>query len=351
MAKKPPTTRELVIEVDGMAPEIRVAFLGDISDIVAGARVNAMEQAVAVQDSGAAMRALGMTDASFTATLESIRSSYLEAGTKEAQRLPKTLPARGTILKARFDVRNVRAEAWLRNNSANLVTNIVEQQREGIRQVLMQGLTLGRNPRTTALDIVGRVGANGRRSGGIVGLSAPQTVYVNNARAELLSGNPTVMQGYLSRLRRDKRFDKIVERAIKAGKPVAAADVDRIVAQYADRLLLLRGESIARTESLAAFNAARDETYQQAIDEGVQPENVIKTWKNAGDNRVRESHEHLQNQHRSIREAFTSGAGNRLMFPGDTSLGAGAEDIVMCRCVTQYKIDYLAQSQGVGVAA
>lgn len=245
-----------------------------------------------------------------------------------------------------FDMRNTAVEQWVSRNSAELVTRILADQRSAIREVVRAGLEAGRNPNAIALDIIGRMDkAAGKRVGGIVGLTEQQAGYVINARRELenLSGD------YFKRLRRDKRFDSVVRKAIASGKPLSATDIDRIVSRYADRLLLLRGETIARTEALGALNAGRELAMRQAIEAGtVKVEFVTAIWETAHDPRVRDSHHAMQGQAVKFGEPFVTPRGARMRYPGDASLGAPADEIVGCRCVQRYKIDFLAMELGRG---
>lgn len=199
----------------------------------------------------------------------------------------------------------------------------------------------GDNPRATALQIVGRINrATGRREGGILGLTSGQARYVANARTEL--SDPAGMADYLKRGLRDKRYDRLVMRAIRDGKPLSQADVDRIAGRYADRLLKFRGDVIARTETIASTHAAQREAMQQLIDTGrVNANQVRKVWKATGDGRTRDSHLMLHGESVRFDEPFRSPAtGALMMHPGDTSMGAKGEDTIQCRCWMENRIDY-----------
>ena len=205
-------------------------------------------------------------------------------------------------------------------------------------------MTEGRNPRDVALDITGRINrATGQREGGILGLSSTQTDATIRARQELLSGDPTQLRNYLTRARRDKRFDRQILRALKDGKPLPAGEVDRITGRYKDRLLQLRGEMIARTETLAGLNAGKEEGIRQLIDSGKVPRSAVKKrWRSTGDDRTRDSHMAMNDMEAGIDEAFVSPlTGAQMMFPHDVSRGAPASEIIGCRCFYEIKIDYI----------
>ncbi len=233
----------------------------------------------------------------------------------------------------------------MRDYSGNLIEGIVEDTKDAVRAVVEAGQIDGRNPRSTALEIVGRVNrVTGQREGGIIGLNSQQTDALIRARRELESGNPAQLRNYLTRARRDRRYDRIVEKAIADGKPVSRADVDRITGRYKDRLLQLRGETIARTETLAGLNAGKEEGIRQLIDSGKVPRSQVKKiWRATGDSRTRDSHMALDKAEAGIDEAFVSPlTGARMLFPHDTSLGAPASETIQCRCYYEIKIDYFA---------
>jgi hypothetical protein len=200
----------------------------------------------------------------------------------------------------------------------------------------------GRNPRATALDVIGRVNpVTKRREGGIVGLTSGQSAYVQRARQEL--ADMSRLQEYLQRERRDRRFDPLVMRAIRDGRPVAPADIDRITGRYADRLLAYRGEVVARTETLASLSASRNEAMLQLADTGaVRLDQITKIWRATGDNRTRDTHREMDGQTVRMGQLFTTPNGALMEYPGDTSHGAPASETVQCRCYMEFKIDYFA---------
>lgn len=246
---------------------------------------------------------------------------------------------------ARFDGRNPRAEGWLTERSSTLVVEIVDDQREAIRAAARDGMEAGRNPRETALDIVGRINRKtGRREGGIVGLTTQQAGWVQNAAAELQSGDPAQMAGYLERKARDRRFDPVVRRAIRDGKPVSAADVRKMVARYSDKLLKTRGDAIARTETLAALHAAQHEGLRQMVDAGnLRADQIERVWDSTGnDGRTRDSHLAMEGQATGLEGLFVTPAGHRLQYPGDTTHGAPGSETINCRCQVRVRINHFA---------
>lgn len=334
------TTEDILREMDAQKPKIALAFLEAIRRMIASARLAALEALIAEGriDSAPAMFRIG--SAALSPLIEAIRDALKAGGEFAAQTIKK--PGVGSVIQ--FDMRNTFVENWVRQYSGELVTDVTVDQQAAIRLAIRAGIEAGRNPRSIALDLIGRLDkTTGNRVGGIVGLTEQQTQFVINARLELekLSAN------YFSRAARDKRFDSIVRKAIESGKPLSSADIDRIVSRYADGLLQVRGETIASTEALGAFSAGRDLAMQQAIADGtISARNVTATWDTAHDNKVRETHHEMQGQTIEYGGAFVSPSGARLRYPGDTSLGAPASEVIRCRCVKKYRVDWLKQGLG-----
>ncbi|MBD8696597.1 phage minor head protein [Stenotrophomonas sp. CFBP 13718] len=351
------SSREIEKLAIRLEPAIRRAFVQALIEVQRQAPLDLVADLLRAGQVDTVLEALGLDAARFSPLSEAIRQAFVagaDAGLIEMPPLRLSLDpiitgryrprSASPTLRPSFDLRNPAAEGWLRDNSSKLITGIIEDQRTLVRGALQQGMAVGRNPRQTALDLVGRVGESGRRAGGLVGLTAQQGQFVANVRTQLASGDPNQMAAYFGRKRRDKRLDGIVKRAIAAGKPVSQADIEKIAGCYADRLLALRGEMVARTESITAMNAGREESYRQQVEAGkLAPENVTCTWSATGDRQTRHSHAAMNGQRRRFGEPFVTPSGAQMNYPGDSSLGAGAEETIGCRCMKQYRIDMTAE--------
>lgn len=337
------TEREQIANLlDSYTLAARQAFLDAIADITSRLTLSLIVARLEKGDVTGAVDAIGIERGAFNPLLDKIAEAFNAGGTTTADNFPTLRDPEGHRVSVRFDVRNLRAGSFLRSHSSALVTGIVEEQRSSVRQALAAGLSRGQNPRVTALDIVGRLDrAAGMRTGGLLGLSGPQVAAVENARQRLATGTPEALREYLALNRRDRRFDKTVLAAIKDEKPIPADMQTRMLGRYADRLLQLRGETIARTETLTALNSSHTEAMQQAIDAGkVNVSAVTSVWHSAHDDRVRDTHRAMDRQTVAFGQPFRSPSGAVLRYPGDPQ--APASEIVGCRCYLSHEIDFLA---------
>jgi len=310
--------------------EVSKAFVADARAALEGVTIK--EIAEHIEDHASLNQLLAIDAGAIGNTLEAVRDAYKNGGELQAPEV-----------KINFSMHSDRAAKWIAKRSSKLVTRINRQQQDAIRIVLSHGVEAGRNPRQTALDIVGRVGRSGKREGGIVGLNDNQARYVMNARQQLLSGDPEQMREYLNRKRRDRRFDHIVKKAIAAEKPVTHESADKIITRYEARLLQTRGETIARTETIEALNAGRHEALHQAADKGIISErHTKKVWDSTSHHfPTRDLHIQMDGQSVDMEEPFVDADGNRMMYPGDTSMGAAADTVINCRCTMRTEIDFI----------
>jgi hypothetical protein len=204
------------ILVSQFEPIVRAAFIDAIDDIRSNITLQRIVERLEKGDINGAIRAMHLDEAAFRPLDEAIRQAFNGGGVATVEQMPALRDPFGHRIVIRWDARNLTAERWLQEHSAQLVTDIVQDQQIAIRTALEAGLARGDNPTKTATAVVGRVSTiTGRREGGIIGLSSTQAQYVATAREELLSGDPAQVRNYLDRTRRDKRFDKTVLKAIE----------------------------------------------------------------------------------------------------------------------------------------
>jgi hypothetical protein len=319
----------LLKQYDG---QIEKAFLDAIRARANSINLAELAAAIEARDFNRAVNIAGLTRADMFPFDTAITQAYVAGGSTVAAAAPAFAVSFG------FDGRATRAEQWARSHVGGLVTGIVNEQLDLLRETIGTQLASGIAPRKIAVQIAGPV-VNGQRQGGFIGLSRPQVGYLANARAEL----GALDAGYFSRALRDRRFDPLVRKAIADGKPLAAADVDRIAARYSDRMLKHRADTIARTESITALRAGRREGIEQAVEAGaINPGAVKRVWDATGDARTREDHMAMNGvEVDGLDTPYTLPDGSLMMYPGDSALGADAAQVVNCRCLETFVVDFL----------
>lgn len=326
----------LLAEYEGQISE---AFLKAVEQIKSQVVLQEVIDALDAGDVQKAMVALKLDPAAFYIYEKAIEGSLFQAGSIIIATIKS--PA-SRLLQTYFDMKNPRAEAWLAEKAANLITEVIEPTQAMVRAAMVRGLQAGRNPRSIALDIVGRLNPISKvREGGLLGLTTGQADYVENAKTELQN----LDKNYFTRTLRDKRFDSVVRRAIKDNKPLTQDYVDKITNRYTQRLLKFRGNMIGRTEAMSALNFSEYESFKQGIEgTNYSEDQIITTWESAHDLRVRDTHAILNGkQVRGLETPFRSPSGALMRYPTDRSFGAPAKEIINCRCRVVRKIDYFGE--------
>jgi hypothetical protein len=112
-------------------------------------------------------------------------------------------------------------------------------------------------------------------------------------------------------------------------------DVENIIRSLRDSYAFsrARGERIARTEIVYMGNAST----HYSIEMNARTEVITKSWSAVGDERTRPTHSTASGTQRDLpfSQPFEVG-GSRLMFPGDSSLGAPGRETIQCRCTVLY---------------
>ena len=363
MARRTSASSKLQRLVERFAPEIAQAFLEAIQDITDRAIIRELIAAIEAGDINRAIASLGLSDAAFRSLSAAVERAFEVGGVTTSATFPREVQTPITRTVFRFDVRNSRAEAWLRDHSSALVREIAEETRAVVRTTIQTGMVDGRNPRSTALDLVGRVNRKtGNREGGMIGLTNQQSGWVRNARNDLAELNGLLDAGltpkqlakkidaspYFNRARRMPSGDAIIKRKLLAGQRIDADMTEKLLTHYKSSLLQYRGETIGRTESINSLNQSEHEAINQAVEQGMIKEAAVKrVWDAAGDARVRQDHRMMDGQTVGLNEPFTFPDGTKAMFPGDRSLHAPGDQVINCRCIARTVVDWLADARDV----
>ena len=330
-------------------PVVRDAFLAVADQIIRDADFTKLMKAIETGNVRDVLRSIGIQAGSFNALSDAMAAAYAASGTAAMAMLPLVRDARGFKVNFQFNARNLRAERRLSSYLSGLIQDFTKDAEAATRATLAAGLKAGRNPRQVAQELIGIYDAAQRkRIGGALTLNRNQAEYVQRARVELSSGTPQELARYLTRTRRDKRFDGTVMKAMRGEIELSQAQINKLATRYADRLLITRANTIGQTEVMEALNSARMEAgYQAAEQAGVDPDQAEKVWIATLDSRTRDQHAHMNGVSVvGMDTPFTMPDGTQLQYPMDSSLGAGASQTINCRCTYFVRLNFFARKDG-----
>ena len=329
--------------LEKLEPGIARAFREAIQDIRSTAQrreINrAIKRAVETGDVGwgvvEVLSAIQSSEEFFAPVDRALREAFEGGANYLIDTIPKTsIPGVGPFI-VRFQGRHPRAEAWTRRRAAALITEIAEDTRKMIRETIAEAVEQSLPYRSVTRALIGRTEGN-QLKGGMIGLHSRQAEAVRAARRDL----EALDAAYFRRARRDKRFDRAVRKAMQEGRALSQAEIEKITGRYADRLLRLRGETIARTEGNRAMNAGRAEGIEQMIESGKVPASAVtKMWDATPDRFTRDSHAALNGVEIAWGQKFVSPVtGVTLNWPHDEN--APAEETINCRCSCRFRVDW-----------
>ena len=251
----------------------------------------------------------GVEDAAKAFAIET-HAAYVDSGKAAAEWLDGEVDDK----LIRFDVANHRAVTWAKQNTADLVREVTQEQKDLVRRVVSDGVAAGRNPRDVARDL--------RDS---IGLTDKQAQYVANFRKALESGD---WSDALGRELLNGNDERAIRAASAADRSLSSSRIDGIVERYRANWVKSRAETIARTEGLRCLHEGTEAMFRQAIDNGdVDADALVRTWNHGRRNKnSRDRHVAIDGEQRKIGEKFSIG----LMYPGDPS--ADASETLNCGC-------------------
>lgn len=144
-----------------------------------------------------------------------------------------------------------QAALWARRQAATLITQVTEETRRAVRQIIAHAISYGDPPATVARDLAA-----------VVGLDARSAQAITNYRAQLEAAFQADRP--LSAL--TARFSAAPSR-LPAGARALDTEgrVDALVGKYRDRLLDRRAQNIARFETQTAVHRGQDIVWQDAL--------------------------------------------------------------------------------------
>lgn len=339
MAIRPTTSqaRQFAQLIAKLEPEVRQAFMRAVVDLHANVDWPALLSALESGSTFTAIQALNISEAAFGPYSQVLTSAFIESGTATAQMIVKSKQA---SIGLRFNMQNLRAQEWIRTNVGNQITGYVQEQVETIRTVIEAGYAAGDHPHTIARKIAGKVGGDGVRQGGVLGLDGPRAARLDAvARGmETAEGVQDLVVNGRVRYKVNKATADRILKAHRNGTAVPAAERTMSERQYSNALLKARADVVASTETAGAVMGARDESWHQAAEEqGLDATQVEKTWRHRRGADGRQTHIDIGGTKvMGLDTPFLLSDGSVMQHAHDQA--GGARNNVYCGCDTEYRL-------------
>lgn len=313
-----PTQLDQLLELlDGQAASVRRAFLEFVrlvrSDYVLAELIDLLQ-------SGDMRGATALVDSYVARFANVIPEIIRTVGIATSAELEAALPE--VVAAIAFDSTFPRAAELAASSRIRLIREFSVQQQRATQQAIARAVREGRG--------VGDMARAFRES---IGLTAEQEQHLANYRLRL----ETLDRRALDSALRDRRMDSAFERAIQLRRPLTRRQVDNMVMRRRANAIMMRAETISRTEALTAYSQAREESLQQMMDQtGITSDRVNRIWHATHDKRVRNFHLSMDGQRRHVGEWFEDGHGNAVRYPGDPE--SAAETRINCRCTLGFEV-------------
>ncbi|MEO1948484.1 hypothetical protein [Thioclava sp.] len=321
--------RALRNALDRFTPEMRAAFTQAIRDAAVSVDQRRLAYLIEQGRIEEAVQLLRIDQSLFAPLKDAIRGAYAQGGALAEQIAPAGLT--GVF---RFDGTQAAAMQWVLTRGADLVHGITDEGIATARKVIAAGLDEGLSSSEVARSITGRkIGK--QRVGGFLGLTEQQADSIIAGRAKLASGDPAQMREYLQLKLRDTRYDAQIKRAIKEGKAIKGADLDRIMEAHRSKALGYRGRVVAKHESHQALAAGRAEGMSQMLARD-DVEAVTCRWQHNLSVEPRPDHVAMSGTVVEYGQAFDFPDGTQMRWPHDEN--APARHTIGCRCVGIFRV-------------
>lgn len=261
---------------DAAAPEVRRRFLEAIKRIRGTVKEAQLRAALETGNVDKVVQVLGLErdlGVIEPMLLKPLEETVREAAVASLDATP-AIAARGGAMAMRFDMINPHTVQAVRNYGFNLIRQVTDDTRDGIRAIVSHALQFGGHPEDQARQI---------RS--LIGLTDNQASAVTNFRRLLEDRD----MGALDRALRDKRFDGTLNRVLgdEGVDNLTPEQVDRMVERYASRMLDFRANNIARTETINAARLGTQQAWVQSTESGLLERSKVRQgWMVTPDDRL-----------------------------------------------------------------
>lgn len=279
-----------------MEPRARREFLKAIEELKRESNYADLKRALENRDYYGVETALGV--GLLPERLSVLRDTILD-GVQEAGRAEAAKLSRQVGITLRFDLTNPRSIEFIRQHGAELVREMSWDMRAAIQRVIQRGFEEGVAPPTMARQLRG-VSRDGRMVGGRLGLTTRQAEIVANYEAALRQA----IAGDISFAELNRAYTL---NPVRGPGGLIEGRIQSAVRQYEERMVRMRADAIARTETLRAANVGQHELWKQAQETGAIAMNQEREWLTAEDEGVCPVCEPLNGERVLINQAFSSG--------------------------------------------
>lgn len=252
--KNDPALRDPLAGLNKAEKELYNTYLGALNGIRADLNDTNVLRAIreAIEAGNPQDASLAFRWSSFIASLEKTVPQLARQLATSANVSAKSLPKKIRV-NANFENKDPRAIAWAQQRAGARIAGIRQESQKAVAEIVANGLRSQLTREQVIRQITEIVGLDSRQA------RALANFYEKNLQ-ELLEDGLT--------------FEEAERQALKLSK------------DYRQRLLVQRATRIARTETLAAANAGRMLSWQEADAQGLLPAGSMKRWKTATDERT-----------------------------------------------------------------
>ena len=236
----------------------------------------------------------------------------------------------GDITKAKFQKwysnKVMNAERWaaMRDTLAEDLINVNAIANDLVRDSMLHTFAINHNYGTYEIE-------NG------LSINTSYTLYDRDTVANLIKNDPDILKRPSLDRNLDKRWNKKlfqshITQGILQGESID--DLAKRVALGTTKQDMNAAIRNARTSTTCAQNAGRTQSYQRAVNMGIE---LYQVWLAALDSRTRSSHRHMDGEKVKVVKGKQVKFSNGLRYPGDPD--GRAEEVWNCRCTLVTSFD------------